>query len=171
MAGDAAGNAANRLKPGQDDLAQLDRPAEDNTWLDRPDFSGDNLKKKAQGLYKGNITQDVKSAAAQGIQTAHPSGSSDPHDLANTAAHDRQTGGSSGVDAVGGAHAAKTALKEKIESNVDDDTKQAANAKAREYRERVRKYFGNKVPQERREQIIWRLKVCRVNRAAPQDDR
>ena len=45
-------------------------------------------------------------------------------------------------------------MKEKISAGTDEDQKQ----RAREYRERTNNYFKNKVPKERRDQIIYRLK-------------
>lgn len=162
MAGDAATNAAQRVRPDQEDLAQIDHPAQDNVWHDTPDLSKDGMKGKFQDYYKGNPKEDVKAAAAEGTSGAHPSGSSDPRDLASLAAQDRyQTGGpSSGIDAVGGAVAAKDALKRNVNENVDDETQDKARRKRDEYRQRTKDYFSRKMPQERREQTIWRLKVC-----------
>jgi hypothetical protein len=161
MAGDAATNAAARVRPSQEDIAQIDHPAQDNTWHDAPDMSKDSMKGKLQDYYKGNPKEDARAAASEGASAAHPSGSSDPRDLAATAAHDGQTGASSGVNATGGASAAKDALKRNVNENVDDETKEKARARRDEYRERTKNYFSRKVPQERREQTIWRLKVCR----------
>ncbi|KAH8812068.1 hypothetical protein F5884DRAFT_301727 [Xylogone sp. PMI_703] len=44
MAGDAATNAASRVKPSEDELRQIDEPAPENTWHDAPDFSRENIK-------------------------------------------------------------------------------------------------------------------------------
>ncbi|KAK3302304.1 uncharacterized protein B0T15DRAFT_542575 [Chaetomium strumarium] len=160
MAGDAATNAAARVRPGEEDLAQIDRPAEDNVWHDAPDMSKDTVKSKLQEYYKGNPKEDVRSAANQGTSQAHPSGSNDPGDLATTAAQDAQQrdGGASGVDAVGGAQSAKDTLKRNVDQNIDDETKEKARQRREEYRERLKNYFNRKMPQERREQTIWRLK-------------
>ncbi|KXX78954.1 hypothetical protein MMYC01_204742 [Madurella mycetomatis] len=158
MAGDAATNAASRIKPSQEDLDQMDAPAADNTWHDKPNMSKDSMKGKFNELYKGNPKEDLKAAGAEGTSRAHPAGSSDPQDLTATAAQDRQTGASSGVNATGGAVTATESLKKKVDENVDQETKDKAKAKNDEYRERVRKYFSRKVPQERRDQTVWRLK-------------
>lgn len=158
MAADAATNAAGKVRPSEEALAKMDHPAEDNTWHDAPDFSKDNLKKQAQGIYGGNPKEDIKHASNQATATAHPSGSSDPKDLANTAARDQQTGGASGVDARQGLSAGAGALKERVDANLDDDTKEDVRRKKEEYKARTREYFQRKVPQERRDQIIWRLK-------------
>ena len=44
MAGDTATNAAKRVKPSEEQLSQIDRPADDNTWHDVPDLSKDSIK-------------------------------------------------------------------------------------------------------------------------------
>jgi len=150
MAGDAATNAAARVKPSHEDLDQIDRPAQDNTWHDTPQFNKAALKDMAQGVYKSNPKEDAKAAAAQGTSTAHPSGSSNPQDLA---------GAPSGLDAQAGAYSAANTLKQKVDENVDDETKEKARAKKEEYRARAKEYLRKKMPQERRDQTIWRLKV------------
>lgn len=159
MAGDAATNAAARVRPSQEELNQIDHPAEDNTWHDAPDFSKDNMKSKLQDYYKGNPKEDAKAAVGDGTSTAHPAGSSDPRDLAATTARERQTDGTAGVNTIGGAVGAKDSLKQRVDDKVDDEKRDKARAKNDEYRERTRKYFSRKVPQERRDQTVWRLKV------------
>lgn len=44
IAGDAAEKAASKVNPNEDQLAQIDKPADDNTWHDVPDMSTGNLK-------------------------------------------------------------------------------------------------------------------------------
>ena len=39
IAGDAATKAATKINPSEEQLAQLDKPAEDNTWHEKPDFN------------------------------------------------------------------------------------------------------------------------------------
>ncbi|KAL2164305.1 hypothetical protein VTH06DRAFT_3521 [Thermothelomyces fergusii] len=158
IAGDAATNAAARVRPSQEDIEQIDRPAQDNTWHDAPDMSKDGVKSKLQKYYHGNPKEDARAVASEATSEAHPSGASDPRDLASTAAHDRQAGASSGVNAAGGAEAAKDTLKRTVDENVDEETKEKARARRDEYRERARNYFSRKMPRERREQTIWRLK-------------
>ncbi|KAK3322207.1 hypothetical protein B0H66DRAFT_574522 [Apodospora peruviana] len=158
VAGDAASNAAAQLKPSHEDLNNLDAPAEDNTWHDAPDFSKDNMKNKFYGVYKGDPREDAKAAANEGTSTAHPSGSSDPRDLANTAAKDQQSGTASGVDAQKGLSAAVNTVQQRVDVNLDDETKEKAQKKRDEYRARTKEYFSKKMPQERREQTVWRLK-------------
>ncbi|KAK4106320.1 hypothetical protein N658DRAFT_460777 [Parathielavia hyrcaniae] len=158
MAADAATNAADRTRPKQEDLEQIDRPAQDNTWHDAPDFSKGSMKDKFHNYYKSNPKEDARAAGTEGASTAHPDGSSDPRDLASTAARDNQTGASSGANAAGGAAATKDAVKRNMMDNVDDETKEKAKARRDEYRERARNYLNRKVPQNRRDQAVWRLK-------------
>lgn len=37
MAGDASQQAANKLRPSEEQLAQVDQAAEENTWHEKPD--------------------------------------------------------------------------------------------------------------------------------------
>lgn len=48
MASDASQQAANKLRPSEEQLSQVDQPAEENTWHDKPDFAGhkEQLKSK-----------------------------------------------------------------------------------------------------------------------------
>ncbi len=116
------------------------------------------MKGTLQNYYKGDPKEDARAAAAEGTSTAHPTGSSNPRELASTAAQDRLRGESSGVNAIGGAVAAADTLKHRVNENVDQETKDKARDKHNEYRERTREYFSRKMPQERRDQTVWRLK-------------
>ncbi|KAH6624689.1 hypothetical protein B0J18DRAFT_449918 [Chaetomium sp. MPI-SDFR-AT-0129] len=149
MAGDAATNAATRVRPSEDQLAQLDHAAEDNTWHDAPNITKDSLKGKFQNYYKGNPKEDVKAAAAEGTSAAQPTGSTAAAPAAG------QQGGANTVE---GAAAAADALQSNVNENIDAETKEKARSKREEYRERTKNYFSRKVPQERRDQTVWRLK-------------
>jgi len=144
IAGDAATNAATKVRPSQEDLQNLDAPAADNTWHEKPDLSKDKLKGQFQNIYKGDAKEDGKAVLSEGT----------------SAAQDRQTGTASGVNAQAGASVAVNTLQQKVDQNVDEETKEKARTRADEYKTRTKEYFGKKVPQERREQTIWRLKVC-----------
>ncbi|KAF3352758.1 1,3-beta-glucanosyltransferase gel1 [Verticillium dahliae VDG1] len=124
IAGDAATNAASQVRPSQEQLDDIDRPAEDNTWHDAPDFSKDNMRKQAQGLYKGDAKKDLKDVATAGNQAAHPTGSSDPNDLAQATARDQQQGTNSGVNAQAGVSNAKQTLQDKVDKNVNPETQE-----------------------------------------------
>lgn len=143
IAGDAATNAAGKVRPTEDRLAQIDRPADDNTWHDAPDFSKQNIKNQLQKNYKGNDPQQDAQHVA---------------DNAATAAQDPST--DSGVNVAAGIDAAKQSAQEKtgVTDQEAAEAKQAANKRAAEYRAKTLEYLKKKVPQERREQTIWRLK-------------
>lgn len=152
MAGDAAGNASQKLQPPEHKLNNIDAPAPDNTWHDTPDLSKGALKEKAQA-YKPFGKQDLKEAAGDASQAAHPSGSRDPTEVANLAAQDQQNNASSGVDAASGVNAATSKLNAKIDQNLPE-----TKNKTKEYNARTQNYLKSKMPKERREQTIWRLK-------------
>lgn len=143
IAGDAATNAAGKVRPSEDRLAQIDRPADDNTWHDKPDFSKDNIRSQIQKNYKGNDPQQDAQNVAQNAATAAQDPSTD-----------------SGVNVAAGVDAAKQTAHEKTGITEQDtaEAKQAANKRAAEYRAKTLEYLKKKVPQERREQTIWRLK-------------
>ncbi|KAF4980290.1 hypothetical protein FZEAL_3661 [Fusarium zealandicum] len=168
MAGDAATNAASRVRPSDEQLRNLDEPAQDNVWHEAPDFSKENMKKQAQGIYSGNPKDDVKDVAAAGAQGA------DPNQQGNTqqGTYNQVTGGESGLpstsggaretareaDPQAGMNSAKQAAQQKIDNKIDPETKQNILQRNEEYRRRAREYFGKKMPQDRKEQTIWRLK-------------
>lgn len=157
MLGDAAQKAANKVNPDEKDLKQIDEPAPDNTWHDVPDMSTGNIKSQMKQAYHDNkpvSRGDLKEAAGDASQAAHPSGSRDPADTANLAARDQQQGTSSGVDANAGASAAADKLKARADRNVDDETKDAAIAT----KDKTKNYLREKMPEERRDQTIHRLK-------------
>ncbi len=154
IAGDAASNAASRVKPSDEAMSQIDRPADDNTWHDVPDMSRENLRNQARSQFntqKPFSKDDVKNAAGNATQAA--SGSRDPRDAADQAARDQQHGSSS-VDADQGARTGASNLRQQASENVPDETKN----KTREMRDRSKNYMSDKFPQERREQAIFRLK-------------
>lgn len=139
IAGDAATNTASRVRPDEEKLAQIDRPADDNTWHETPDLSKDNFKKQFQNSYKGNDpAQDANAVVDNAAQTTQATG--DPY---------------SGLDS------AKQATQERTGVTDEDKekAKQASKQKAEEYRARTKDYLSKKMPQERRDQTIWRLKV------------
>ena len=157
VAGDAAQNAASRVNPSQEQLSQIDSPAADNTWHDVPDLSRDNLRNQAKNVYnkqKPFSSGDVKDAAGNASQAANPSGSRDPADTAMLAGQEQQTGTNQGVDAAGGAQQGISQLREQGSANVPEETK----TRAKEFRERSKGYVSGKLPKERREQSIYRLK-------------
>lgn len=156
MAGDAAQNTANRVKPSQDQLSKLDQPAEDNTWHDTSNLNRENLRNQAKSsLPFGNKNRDqakgeLSEAAKDVNQAANPQGTRDPSHTAELAAQEGQTGQPTGVDVRSGVEAAK----QKVDANTSEEDKQKARAR----RDQLNNYLRGKMPEERREQTIWRLK-------------
>ncbi|XPS93064.1 hypothetical protein M3J09_002436 [Ascochyta lentis] len=160
IAGDAAQNTANKVKPSDEALNQMDKPADDNTWHENPDMSRGNLKETMrQKMPVGK--QDMKQAAGDANQAAHPDGSRDPRDTARLGAHEGQTGQNTGMSAQGGLEQGKQQLSEKI----PEEDKEKARAR----RDQLNNYLKGKMPQERREQTIWRLKKMVVEVQGHQD--
>ena len=157
IAGDAAQKTATKINPSEDALNQIDEPADDNTWHDAPNLSVSNLKSQARDQYnkqKPFSRNDLQNAAGDATQTAHPSGSRDPADAAMLEADSRDQGVDSGMDPRAGASTAADNLRSQASANVPDETKD----KARDGRNRTRNYMREKVPKERRDQTIFRLK-------------
>jgi len=120
-------------------------------------MSRDNLRNQARSQFnkqKPFSRDDVKNAAGDATQNAHPSGSRDPADAAGLAAQEQRYDQDQGVDAAGGAKQGLSNLRNTASENVPDETKD----RAREYRNRGQDYLREKLPKERREQSIWRLK-------------
>lgn len=137
--GDAAQKAANRVKPSEEALAQINRPADDNIWHEAPSFSHDNLKNQIKSTFKPVSGQDAHDAARDADGVAYPSGSRDSTDVAKRAAEDQRYGTASSVN---------------VQSGINSDTEE----KTRVARERTLNYISQKMPQGSRERTIWRLK-------------
>lgn len=133
IAGDAAQKAATKINPSDEELSQIDHPAEDNTWHDVPDLSKDNLKQQLKDRNPVS-KQEAQSRANDTLDAArNPDGSISKGDALTAGANH---------------------VQETVSANVDPETKD----KAKEYRSRTTQYVKDKVPQERRDQTIWRLK-------------
>ena len=131
IASDAATAAADRVRPSEEQLAEMDKPAEDNTWLEKPEFSKEALRKQAQNIYGGNPKQDAQ-------------------DVTQVAAAEE--------DRAAAQQAAKDVAQAKAGENVDDETKEKIRQRNEEYRRKARDYFNKKLPQERKDQLVFRLK-------------
>ena len=172
MAGDAAQSAANRVNPSQEQLSQIDHAADDNTWHDVPDLSRGNIRNQAQGIYNKNkpfSRNDVADAAGNATQSANPNGSRDPTDTADMAARDQQYGTDSGVDARGGAMTGVNDLRDRARDNMPQQTQDNLRNAADTTRAKTRNYLSEKLPQERRDQTIYRLKKMIVEIQGHQD--
>ncbi|KAL1296534.1 hypothetical protein AAFC00_000041 [Neodothiora populina] len=168
MAGDAASKAADKVNPSEDELRNIDEPESDNTWHDVPDLSAGNIKNQVKSTVNENkpfSRNEAKGALGDATQAAHPSGSRDPTDAAALAAQDHRQGTSSGVNAASGAQAGKDELKAKAKANVPQETQD----RARETKDRTANYLKEKIPEERRDQTIYRLKKMVVEIQGHQD--
>jgi hypothetical protein len=168
IVGDAATSTANKVNPSEDQLAQIDKPAEDNTWHDVPDLSKDNLKSQLKSQYdkqKPFGRGEVEKAAGDATAAAHPTGERDPAAAGELAAEEQRTGQETGLDANSGLAAGKDTLKASADQNVPEETKE----RQRKYTQKTKEYFGKKMPKERREQTIWRLKKAIVEIQGHQD--
>ena len=152
IAGDAAQKSANKVNPTDEELQNIDRPADDNTWHEAPNLDKENFKQQLKSRVPIG-KKDVEQAGRDAAQAANPDGSRDPADVAQRAAQDQQQG-TSQTDPRAGAEVAANNLKEKVSANTNENDKQ----KAKELRERSENYLKTKMPKERREQLIWRLK-------------
>lgn len=168
VAGDAATKAAGRVNPSQEELDNIDAPAADHEWHDAPNFSRDNLKQQFREKVDRNKPVDrgdLRDVAGNMTQAADPAGSRDPRQTAQRAAQDQRQGTNTGVDAVGGLRQGINDLHQRVDENMPEDQKQ----RGREYRDRTKNYFHEKMPKERREQTIWRLKKMVVEIQSHQD--
>ncbi|KAA8910505.1 hypothetical protein FN846DRAFT_888338 [Sphaerosporella brunnea] len=172
VASDAATKAASRVGPSQDQLDQLDDPAADHVWHETPRFSKNNFNLKSQFREKFDRNKpvdrnDVRDIAGNAAQAADSAGVRDPRLTAQRAGDsgDQRYGTYSGVDAVGGVRTGVEQLQQRLDENIPEEQQQ----RGREYRERSKKYFNEKMPKERREQTIWRLKKMIVEIQSHQD--
>ncbi|KAG6003594.1 hypothetical protein E4U21_001881 [Claviceps maximensis] len=141
MAGDAATSAAGRIRPSEEQLSQVDSAAQDNTWHDKPDLSKENLQKQAKGIYGGNAKKDAQDVANATQNAALPQGQK-----------------SDQVDHAAAQNTLKTAAQQKVDENVDPETKEKIKKRNEEYRRKTKEYFNKKMPEERKDQIVFRLK-------------
>jgi len=142
MAGDAAQKAANKVNPDEDRLRRIDEPAEDNTWHDVPS-SGD-MKGQLSDTFNRNkpfSREDIKQAGQEGRETAeqHPSS-------------DNQQAGKAGIKNT------LSNLKEKAQQNVPDEHQDRARQTKDATKQKTQNYLKNKLPKERRDQAVYRLK-------------
>ncbi|KAK6526847.1 hypothetical protein TWF281_010043 [Arthrobotrys megalospora] len=161
IASDAAQKAGGKLQPSHDQLKQIDRPAEDNTWHEAPDLSRGAIQNRAKSAFNKNApvnTEDVRQAVGDTTAAAHPEGSRDPQNLAQQAVGEYQTGSPSGIDAQGGVQAGLNTLDARKDDQKLEEQKSKAKETTNEYKRRASDYLKGKMPQERRDQTIYRLK-------------
>jgi len=103
IAADASEHATRQLRPSEEQLSQIDTPAEENTWHEKPNINKEDLKSK--------FKKSDKSSA----------------------------GGPSGAET----------------GTADNESEENRRQK---YANQTKEYLQEKIPKERREQMIWRLK-------------
>ncbi|KAG8412054.1 hypothetical protein J3459_016046 [Metarhizium acridum] len=106
-----------RIRPSEEQLGEMDRAAEDNTWHDKPDFSKENLRKQAKGIYGGSPKKDAQDIANSTTNAALPQGVD-----------------SGRVDTV----AAQSAVQQKVDEKIDPETKEQIKKSKEEYRRRAK---------------------------------
>ncbi|OJD27337.1 hypothetical protein ACJ73_01271 [Blastomyces percursus] len=139
MASDAAQRAAGRIRPSEEEMAGIDQPAEENVWHDKPDLSRDKLKSQAKsqvGQKKEKASKGARDATKTADQAARPSGPE------------------GGVDVTSGATTGAQVVGEQVSENVPEETK----TRSRELTDRTKEFLREKMPKERRDQTVWRLK-------------
>lgn len=172
MMADAAGNAANKVAPSEEQRAQMDRPADDNTWHETPNMSAGNIKNQFRNQVDKNAPvhrSDFQDAANNATSTANPTGSSDPQEAARIAAENKAQNGQTGTNATQGIKEGINTIRNRANENVDDETKERARREKEAQKQKARNYMNSKMPQERREQTIWRLKKMIVEIQGHQD--
>ena len=147
IAGDAATHTAGKINPSEDQLNQVDQPAEDNTWHETPELSRANFKNQASSAYNKNKPFNRQQAADAANQAADQG----MNDAQNTSGNN-QDGAKAGVSSMA------SNLKGQAQANMsDEDQEKARNAKNQAV-QRSKDYMGKKMPKERRDQTIWRMK-------------
>jgi hypothetical protein len=133
MAGDVASKAADKLQPTEEQMSQIDAPAEDNTWHEAPK-TPEMSRQKMQEQLKG-----IRSRAPwkKGVKD----GSIDD----GAVAVQQNQAGVVNIDPATG-------------TQVTSKTEKDAKKKLNQYQSRGQHYLTRKMPKERREQTIWRLK-------------
>lgn len=126
IAADASQKAADQVRPSEEQLAQIDHPAEENTWHEKPNISKEDLKSKLKKSDKSN----VDTPAIPETTPAYPQTQTQ-----TTSAYPQTT---------------ETADNESVTPSEMSRRKKYAN--------QTKEYLQDKIPKERREQTIWRLK-------------
>ena len=165
MAADAASSATQTIRPDEEKLNQIDEPAPDHTWHDTPPKPSELLNSAKSQLADrtggGNLQQAGKEAA--GDVSEQTTGKRDPKEAANTV---KSQGKNADVDAKGGAAQGAKSAANKVQENVDTDklkeqgrqTAQQAKETAVKAKESAVGYLKEKVPEERRDQTVHRLR-------------
>ncbi|KAL7271311.1 hypothetical protein RUND412_005943 [Rhizina undulata] len=137
IAGDAAAKTAGRINPSEEEMKQMDRSAPDNEWHEAPHFSKATFKNQVRSQFHQNkpvTRKDVQEVAGNVTQATKP----------GKTENDAQRGLETGVEGI----------RQRVSENVPEEHKKQAH----EYRDRTKHYLQEKMPQERQDQTIHRLK-------------
>ncbi|KAL1954941.1 hypothetical protein VTO42DRAFT_399 [Malbranchea cinnamomea] len=126
IASDAAQRGVDTIRPSGDQLAQIDEPAPEGVWHEKPDISKGKIKSRLQSGAKESHA--IGTGSADGTPLV-----SQPVGVPNGRPTEAADGG---VDA--------RASKEK--------------GRTQDMADKTKAFFTEKIPQERREQTVWRLK-------------
>lgn len=159
MAADAGSKATGKIRPDKERLEQIDEPAPDHTWHEAPPSFGemkDSVKSKAQGA------RDSAQQEADGVQrdAAHgATGQSDIKEAGRRAVdeHANQTSRSD-VDQNAGASAGMSSAKDRVSNAIPDEHKEKAKQVKEDTKNQTKDYLKEKIPEERRDAAIQRLK-------------
>jgi hypothetical protein len=148
MAGDASQEAANKVRPSEEQLAQVDQPAEENVWHEKPDKEqlksrARSTMKKNKGAVSAHIRQPLDNMLIP-IKTDETTS-----DVASTAKQESE----GGKKAKKGTEAGAQKTKEKAE-----ETESETKSRTSEMAGKAKGYLSEKIPQERRDQGIARIK-------------
>lgn len=149
IAGDASQNAANRLRPSEEQLASVDQPAEENVWHEKPDT--EQLKSR------------VKSATKKSKAGVSPSSSRTLHSLLTPTKTDESASDvtSTAAQAAGGKRSKKAGAQagaEKTKESIQEKVPEESKNQTSELAGKTKNYLSDKFPQERRDLGITRLK-------------
>lgn len=98
-----------------------------------------------------------KDAVGDATETAHPSGSRDPATLPDGAPQTDSTLEAQ-ARAQSGAQAGASTLQQRASDRIPDERKDQAREYKDATKQRTKNYLASKMPEERRDQTIWRLK-------------
>lgn len=129
-------------------------------------MSRDNIRNQIKSKTPFN-KGDAKKAMGDASEASNPSGERDPRATADLASREQQQepGQKTSTDPMAGAKAGLNTIKGQVSDATPDDRKD----QAKQYKERTNNYLKNKMPKERREQTIWRLKKMVVEVQGHQD--
>lgn len=162
MVADGASKATEMIRPDQDRLAKVDEPAKDHTWHEAPpSLSEMKSSWKSQVQSTKSTAQNTAQGQGQGVvedASRGATGQSDPQEAGRRAVdeHANQTS-RSGVDQNAGARAGLQSAKDRV-SGLTDQIPDEHKDVAESTKNKTKAYLKDKIPQERRDQTIYRLK-------------